>query len=212
MSSTRLYYIHDPMCSWCYAFKPVYQQLLKKLPDTVKVSSLLGGLAADTEQPMPVEMQQQLKNTWQRIEQKVPGIQFNFDYWKHAKKTKPRRSTWLACRAVIAAAAIKPEFESLMIAGIQTAYYQQATNPSDPETLIEIAQQLGFNAEQFKQHLNAAATQQELDRQIAFSRQLNVSSFPSLVLQTETSHWPVSIDYNHYQPILDTINMILDFD
>ena len=22
-----LYYVHDPMCSWCYAFKPTFNEL-----------------------------------------------------------------------------------------------------------------------------------------------------------------------------------------
>ncbi len=77
---STLYYIHDPMCSWCYAFKPVYQVLLKQLPDFVSSVSLLSGLAPDTDQPMSLEMQQQLKATWQRIEQQVLGIRFNYDF------------------------------------------------------------------------------------------------------------------------------------
>jgi len=72
-----LYYIHDPMCSWCYAFKPVLEQLRQQLKkhysDTLRFENLLGGLAADTQSPMPAQMRQQLRATWQHIEKKGSG-------------------------------------------------------------------------------------------------------------------------------------------
>lgn len=208
----RLYYVHDPMCSWCYAFKPVYQKLLQHLPEQLKTVRLLGGLAPETTQPMPLSLQQQLKATWQRIEQKVPDIYFNYDFWDRADQTRPRRSTYPACRAVIAARTVEPESETAMIDGIQQAYYQQAQNPSDTGILIEIAQSIGLNPEVFKAQLNASATRQTLENEITQSRKLNVSSYPSLVIKTNNSAWPISIDYLHYETILDTINSILDFE
>ncbi len=206
-----LYYIHDPMCSWCYAFKPVYQKLLNSLPESISTINLLGGLAADTDQPMPVEMQQQLKATWQGIEQKVPGTVFNYDFWDKAEQTHPRRSTYPACRAVISARCLQSNSESAMIEGIQQAYYQQALNPSDDQVLVKVAKSIGLHQKAFKTQLNAVQTQQILDHEISHSRQLNVSSYPSLILQTGTSAWPVTIDYNNYQNILNTIDLIMDF-
>lgn len=92
MKKSTLFYIHDPMCSWCYAVKPVLQKLREKLPEELEFKSLLGGLAIDTDLPMPAEMRQQLHATWQRIEQKVPGIQFNYDFWNNWQLTHPRLS------------------------------------------------------------------------------------------------------------------------
>ena len=55
MSST-LYYAHDPMCSWCWGFRPVWQSLRRQLPPAVRVVRLLGGLAPDNDEPMPEAM------------------------------------------------------------------------------------------------------------------------------------------------------------
>ena len=42
-----LYYVHDPMCSWCWGFAPVWQEVRERLTDSpVQVKYLLGGLAA----------------------------------------------------------------------------------------------------------------------------------------------------------------------
>ncbi len=52
-----LYYIHDPMCSWCWAFRSSWREVQSKLPAHITVEYVLGGFAKDTDQPMPVEMQ-----------------------------------------------------------------------------------------------------------------------------------------------------------
>ena len=47
-----VYLIVDPMCSWCWGFRPVWDEFQASLPDEVVVVDLMGGLAPDTEQPM----------------------------------------------------------------------------------------------------------------------------------------------------------------
>ncbi len=132
---SHLYYFHDPMCSWCWAFRPLWNEIVTGLPENVIAQRILGGLAPDTDQPMPLEMQTKLKGIWQKIQQVVPGTEFNFDFWE---KCSPRRSTYQACRAVIAARNQDPANEEAMILAIQHAYYLEAKNPADLSTLIEL--------------------------------------------------------------------------
>ena len=76
-----LYYVHDPMCSWCWGFSRALNELLENLPKDIEVCRLLGGLAADSDVPMPDSMQQHIKSNWSRIEDRIPGVKFNFDFW-----------------------------------------------------------------------------------------------------------------------------------
>ena len=228
-----LYYIHDPICSWCYAFKPILKKLRQQLPEEMEFSSLLGGLAPDTDLPMPAEMRQQLQATWQRIEQKVPSIQFNYNFWANWQQTHPRRSTYPACRAVIAAHIFDHSFdqsfdqsfdhssdtqqsehkyEELMIDAIQTAYYQNALNPSNDYVLIKLATDIGLDKQQFQSELQAKQTQLDLEKQITQCRQMNALSYPTLILKIDQSFWPVSIDYLSPTSILETIQMLLEFE
>ena len=208
------------MCSWCYAFKPVLQQLRQQLEteyaENLRFECLLGGLAADIQEPMPAEMRQQLRATWQRIEQKVSDIQFNYSFWDNWQITKPRRSTYPACRAVIAAHSFdeneKHYYERLMIEAIQNTYYQEALNPSNDNVLVTLAVNIGLTEQAFNKQLSAAQTQQQLEQQISQYQQMNVRSYPSLILKIDNSYWPVSIDYLSSDSILETISMLLDFE
>lgn len=202
----RLYYIHDPMCSWCWGFHPALKQLIDALPSSVCVQYLLGGLAADSQSPMPEPMQLFLQQTWRNIQQRIPGTAFNFDFWTQCQ---PRRSTYPACRAVIAAGQQNPAAETTMIDAIQNAYYMQAKNPSDNETLVAIADNLKLDRNKFSEDLDSPQTQQQLEQQIKLARRLGAESFPSLVLQIDRNTKMITIDYNDASMMLKEINQYL---
>jgi len=205
-NNTTLYYIHDPMCSWCWGFKPVWQELTQQLKDKVSIVYIVGGLAADSDLPMATSMQQNLAATWQRIQQQIPGTQFNFDFWDPASNTQPRRSTYPACRAVLAAKAQGPHSEQGMILGIQQAYYLQAKNPSNLDVLTSVAAGIGLNPEQFEHDVASAAIEQQLEQQLQLARSMPIQGFPSLVLAKEKQLHPIPLNYTNSQAMLDVIN------
>ncbi|MEH6470108.1 MAG: DsbA family protein [Halopseudomonas sp.] len=201
-----LYYAHDPMCSWCWAFNPTWQQIQQRLPKSINIVRLVGGLAPDSHVPMPQEMQQFLQQTWQRIQATVPGTEFNFDFWS---RCNPRRSTYPACRAVIAARQQQSEQESAMTLAIQQAYYLDARNPSDDATLIELASEIGLDVERFKGDLNADQTQQALLDEINRCREMGAQGFPSLILETQQRRQLLPLDYVDPQMALQHIAKLL---
>ncbi len=203
----QLIYIHDPMCSWCWAFRPTLDELLRLLPEGVNYRRLLGGLAPDSSEPMPDALRTTLQATWQKIQQRLPETRFNYDFWLN---NTPRRSTYPACRAVIAAREMEREKEDSMILAIQQAYYLQARNPSDDETLIQLADEIGLDAAGFEQDLNSPKTQKILACEIAEASQLGIRSFPSLLLQSDEKSWPITVDYSTAESMLKTIHRILD--
>ncbi len=197
-----LFYVHDPMCSWCWAFRPVWNEVRSKLPQDLEVQYLLGGLAPDSEVPMPQEMRGFLQQTWRKIQFTVPGTEFNFDFWT---KNTPRRSTYPACRAVIAAKNQAAEAEETMNAAIQHAYYLRAINPSDDVNLIALAGNIGLDTSRFAQDLNAAQTQQSLEDQIARHQQLGAQGFPSLIVEKNGKARYVASSYTDAEYTLNNL-------
>ncbi len=190
------------MCSWCWAFRPVFTELLNKLPDDIDIQYLVGGLAPDSSEPMDTATQAMIQKHWRTIQVKVPSTQFNFDFWAN---NIPRRSTYPACRAVLAAKAINPDKEDAMILAIQQAYYLNAFNPSDDDVLIECAASIGLDTFLFAQTLNNPATQQALQDNIQQAKNMGAYHFPSLVLEENGQFKPVTIDYNDAENILSQL-------
>lgn len=185
----KLYYIHDPMCSWCWGYKPTWEKLKQQLPESVAIEYLMGGLAPDNTEPMPESMQRQLAQIWYKIEAQL-GIQFNHDFWQQCQ---PVRTTYPACRAVIAAE-LQGKGEA-MITAIQHAYYLDATEPHLASTHIALAEKLGLDVEKYKKDLVSEEVQAEFERQLSFCQRLGVHSFPSLVLEADGKFYAIPVSY-----------------
>lgn len=202
-NQSTLYYIYDPMCSWCYAFRPIWQQVQQLLPDRIRVQTVLGGLAPDTDELMPLAIQNMVQANWYKIIQNVPGTEFNFSFWTTCQ---PRRSTYPACRAILAAQMQQGQAGQAMLRTIQNAYYQQARNPSDTSTLVELAAEIGLETARFVTDLNSTLIQEQLKANLTLADQLGVSSFPSLVLQTKNRLIRIQHSYTDASAILQQLS------
>lgn len=197
--TATLYYFHDPMCSWCWGYAPTWKHVQQLLPDTVKVEYVAGGLAPDSNVPMPEALARIIQSHWKRIESEL-GTQFNYDFWT---KCSPKRSTYPACRAVLAAK--KQGKEKAMIQQIQEAYYLRAINPSEQSTLVQLAEELGLDSNQFEQDISSTDIEHALQGQIRLAREYPVQGFPSLVLIKDGNIHSIPVDYQNPQPTLEAI-------
>jgi putative protein-disulfide isomerase len=197
------------MCSWCWGYQPAWAVIQNKLNNKLNIQYVMGGLAPDSDQPMPIEMQNKLRSTWQKIQQVIPNTQFNFEFWT---KCSPRRSTYPSCRAVLAAKYQQEESEKAMIRAIQEAYYLHAKNPSDNEVLIDLAVKIGLDKKEFTYDIDSDFIRTELDKNIQLfsdvSRMTGVQGFPSLALHHENRYYAVPQHYTNPQATLDFLKNV----
>jgi len=165
----------------------------------VQINTRVGGLAEDSNVTMPKDMQGFLQQTWRKISAEL-GTQFNFDFWSQCQ---PKRSTYPSCRAVIIAR--KYQKEQAMCFAIQEAYYLQAKNPSEVNTLTEIADSIGLDADLFAQQITSDELNQQLDNEIKEVRSMPIQGFPSLVLAIDEELFPIRLDYKNWQTSYEMI-------
>ena len=163
------------MCSWCYAFQPELEDFLQT-QSSLDVSWVMGGLAPDSTDPMDESLKVRISSFWHEIET-VTRVSFNHDYWQ---LNTPYRSTYPSCRAVIAAESLKANSSQAMVKVIQSAYYQEAKNPSLEETLIDCAISIGLDEQNFVDVFKSDETEAQFQDHLSLSRQLQVRSFPTL--------------------------------
>lgn len=197
-----LYYVYDPMCSWCYAFRNTFDKVKKELPSNIEIEYVTGGLAPHSDEPMEQGFRDKIQSIWHHIE-KVVGTKFNHDFWT---KCTPKLSTYLSCQATLAAKNQGKEEE--MIEAIQTAYYLNAMNPSNEDVLVHLAKELVLDVEKFKTDLYSDETIKVFNEKMNLRKSLNSNSFPSLVLRHGENIYPIAIKHNEPQAMLDQIKTL----
>ena len=201
-----LYYFVDPMCSWCYGFSQEMQLIIDKLPNNIELRYVMGGLAPDSDEPMPEEMKQYVQQPWHTVAKKT-GASFNFDFWT---KCQPKRSTNPSCRAVITAGLQGQDNIPLMLAAIQTAYYQQARNPSENETLMEIAAEIGLDRDRFAKDIVSTEVAELLQSDFRFKDRLGVRGFPTLALAKDDKYYGLAVGYAKADVVLHGLDMVMN--
>lgn len=178
------------MCSWCWGFRATIEAVhravaVPELRDgsdaPMKIEYVMGGLAPDSDEPMPAETQAYVRDQWRKVTTET-GATFNWDFWENCS---PRRSTYPACRAVIAAE--RQGSGKAMFEAIQKAYYQDARNPSNLSTLGALAAELALDQDAFDLDMVSGQVESDLQAGFEIRRSLQANEFPSLKLQTSES-------------------------
>ena len=66
----ELVYVADPLCSWCYGFRPTLDRIEALGP----VRYVMGGLAPDDDQPMDPAMRTYVQRAWDAVEARVGDL------------------------------------------------------------------------------------------------------------------------------------------
>ena len=188
----KLIYVMDPMCGWCYGFRPELEEFLKNHSE-LELEYVMGGLAPDTDIPMEKDLQKTIASYWYEIEKKTK-VTFNHDFWE---LNTPYRSTFNSCRAVIAAESLKTNSSEQMVKSIQSAYYNEAKNPSLDEILIACAVSIGLDEKHFRDIFKSEETNQKLQEHFNMCKKLQVRGFPALFYLDDANEvHPLSLGYS----------------
>ena len=200
-----LIYVYDPMCSWCYGFRPTWKALKSQLPEGLPVVSLLGGLADDSDVSMPEDMVKYLRRTWSQIESTC-GVPFYHAYWDQTPP--PPRTTFISCRAVIAAERLAGRGEAFA-ERIQDAYYTEAQNVWDFNTLCDLAEAFGFQRSSFADALMSDDVRAVHDEQRQLAERLQVEGYPSVLLIHQGQAYPIPVRHQGADVMLSDIADLL---
>lgn len=172
-----LLYVADPMCSWCYGFAPSLAAARSRWPG-LPVTLLMGGLRPVGE-TLDASLRARLQQHWDEVARRS-GQPFSpaglaREGWIY--RTEP------ACRAVVAVRERWPEQALAMFAAIQTAFYAQGRDTTEPQTLADLAQDLGIGRGAFEQAFAGSLESTQAD--FAAVQRLGIRGFPALAAVRE---------------------------
>ena len=96
-----------------------------------------------------------------------------------------------------------------MTLAIEHAYYLQAKNPSDLDTLVDCAEKIGMQPERFRLALAETRESGRLESEIKEARRMGLNSFPSFAVATKDSFVPIELDYKNPKKMASEIKQAL---
>ena len=200
-STTTLWYFADPMCSWCWGFSPVIENIRATYSERLNIALMLGGLRPGTTAPLSSDLRNEILHHWHEV-QRLTGQAFSFD---GAMPEGFVYDTEPACRAVITVADLESEKIFPYFKAIQSAFYVGQLDVTQADNLAELARQQGIDMEQFLTHFHSEAARQKTLQHFKGTQQAGVKGFPSLVLQQGSAFEFISRGYHPYNDLSTSI-------
>ena len=141
MTEPHLIYFADPMCSWCYGFSPVIDQVRQAYGRALPIRVIMGGLRPGTEQPMTDKAKAEVAGHWSHVHE-ATGLPFDpavIDEPGFVYDTDP------AARAVVIARRQGGDELALRyLAAAQRGFYAEGRNVTSAEVLGDLAAEFGL--------------------------------------------------------------------
>ncbi len=204
MNDTRLLYVADPLCSWCYGFGPVLEQLRTEFDLPVDV--LAGGLRpGPSAQAMDASMMSYLVQAWDRVEQ-ATGLPFartqlEWEDWVY--------DTEMPDRAVVAARSMDRASALPLFDRIQRAFYAEGVDVTVPESLVALARDSGLDPATFEELLLSERNKAETYADFQAARQIGITGFPALLAVHGSKAWALSLGYQPVEPVRQSVEEAL---
>ena len=192
---TRLLYVMDPMCSWCWGFAPVADALVEQARVAgLPLHLVVGGLRTGSGAALEPATRRYILEHWQAVKD-TTGQSFRFD---GALPDGFVYDTEPACRAVVAARSLDPDIAWRLVKEIQQAFYLEGRDVTQASVLAELAERAGLPRIEFAEAFDSAEQQAATASDFSWVQDLGLAGFPTLLAERNGQ---LALLTNGYQPL-----------
>ena len=176
---TKLIYVGDPMCSWCWGFAPEIKTLADEFPVEVVVGGLRPGPSA---QELDDRMADFLRSHWVEIAERT-GQPFDTKFLE-------RRDGWVYDTEppAVAVALIRESHETSTLdyfTEVQHAFYADGRDITDYDVLTDLAAPHGVDVDRFRADLDTPEAKKRAWADFSSARNWGISGFPALIAELD---------------------------
>lgn len=197
----EVFYVADPMCSWCWGFTPTLRGMAQALEGKAQLTVIMGGLRPLTRTPMDEAQRAEIEHHWQSVAERS-GQPFDYDFFQRGDfvyDTEP------ACRAVCVVRAIARPLVLDFFEALQRAFYAENRDITDAAVLSEIARKQGVDHVAFEERFADVASAYETAGDFHAARQLSVTGYPTVILRKGEDFALLTAGYQDWNAIKEPL-------
>lgn len=207
-----LIYCYDAYCGWCYGFSEVIKKIYSEYKNKLEFEVLSGGMILP-EEPVPISATAKyIEAAYKRVEE-LSGAKFGEDYLWHIKN--PQLSDWFpnSEKPAIALCIFKeylPNQQISFATDMQYALHFEGRDLTDDEAYGLLLEKYNIPSEEFYEKLHDEEYKEQAYYEFALCKQLKVSGFPSVFLQTgDTKFYHLAQGFTPFESLDERIKNVL---
>ena len=190
MNEKTLWYIADPMCSWCWGFAPIIKETRLNYSENLKIELVMGGLRSG-KLAMASGQRAEILNHWKAVNERT-GQPFSFE---GAMPEGFIYDTEPSCRGIVAMSLINPSLVFTLLESIQFGFYVQQKDVTNPKVLAQLAGKIGVDMDLYLQVFESDEVKNKVSIHFDKVRQWGVNSFPTVAVQNAAGYTVLNRGY-----------------
>ena len=195
MTNPHLIYFADPMCSWCWGFSPVIDEVREKFGSSLPIRVILGGLRPGTTEPLTEASKGEIREHWEHVHE-ASGQSFDFSFFERQGFVYDSEP---ASRAVVAMRSRSMSDALNFLKRTHAAFYAENRDVTDEQVLADLAAEEGCDRDQFLRSFHSEETKTETLADFQTAQRAGVRGFPCLI-SGEDDRAEYSLVTMGYQP------------
>ncbi len=193
----------DPYCTWCWGSEPIMRKIEAIYGDQIKISFVMGGLVENFDtffdsqnniggpekfQQVAAHWAEASKRHGQPVENQL-FLELKGDF----------RSTYQACIAYKAAQMLDKDLADKYLRRLREATSAEGKFIHKTEVQVELAEEIGFNREEFVQAIESGEAEKKFLEDIKLSRSFGIHGFPTFYMKNRDGKGMFLRGWQQYQ-------------
>lgn len=206
---TRIIYVYDALCGWCYGFSAVMQRFYHEHRDQLNFTVLSGGMmTGDRARPI-AESMAYISEAYRVVEERT-GVQFGQPFLDNilhpgtyiSSSEKPGMAMTLFKTAQTG--------REVEFAGeLQNALYRDGLDLNVDAVYGPLVERFGLNPGEFVKHVSDAAIREQTLAEFGLVAQFGINGFPTVIVEKGENLYLVARGYVPYPTLAANIGRAL---
>lgn len=213
MRKNKVIYVFDAYCSWCYGMEPVMTDLYEKYGEILDFEVLSGGLIQkDTSVDELASRFTSPRDVYNRVSEMTGQLIDDryIDMMEMPEEYDYTFNSEYPARAMVTLKHFAPDREVQQARAIQDLVFSDLRDLTRTESYESVAELFEIDWDAFVHRFESDEALQEAKYEFHLSRQLEVSSYPAVLMQTADHHfYLVARGYTSFEKLDQRISTIL---
>lgn len=210
MKKSKLIYVYDAHCSWCFAFSEVMLNIQKKYNTEFDYEVISGGMiVGDKIGPIREAAPPNILEIYEQIEQ-FTGTAFGKEYLTKVAQGDSLRNSEIPAAALSAFKNLQPKNALSFAHAIQYKLFIEALEIDDDALYESLAREFKIEEKAFLSQMQQSEFQDAARYDFALAKQLQVTGYPQLLVQTDATHFfLIAKGYTDFETLDGRVQQVL---
>ena len=204
---SKIIYVYDPLCGWCYGFSPVIRKIENEYKDKMDFEIISGGMVIGEREGLIGDFAGYILKALPRLEE-LTGVKFGERYLSKLKDRTLYQSSLKPCIALEVFKSFNEKDAIAFASSIQKAQYLDGNDLQDENVYLELIKPYGIDPVKFLKQLNSEEFKIETTKLFAMIQEWGITGFPAVILVKNGEFFLIAkgyVDYDNLKAVIEKI-------